>query len=299
LVAIGWSVWQVRRSFTVASEPMREGRARSAGEQLYEKALRSSRLQLNPMFWLTFRQMNVSRATAFAVLAVFAGIAFRAMAETYGNNRPLVVVLFGSYGLHLFFKFSLAADAARQFHSDRRSGALELLLSTPLPVRYILRGQQLAMRKTYSRAVAALAFMNLAWMTHHEVLNDMFVALPCSIVLLIHDFGTIRWVGMLHGLRAARYPAAVLKTLGQVVGVPAAIFLAVVFSSNGMSNSEAQGFLFIWTAGCVAYNTVLIRLAKVRLGELRSLAAGDKWRPAWVAGGPPVGEREAQFVPAA
>jgi hypothetical protein len=43
---------------------------------------------------------------------------------------------------------------------------------------------------------------------------------------------------------------------------------------------------------------VLTRLAKVKLANLRSLASGDKWRPAWVAGGRPVDEPSGELATA-
>ena len=51
--------------------------------------------------------------------------------------------------LNFAFKVWLAIEAGRQLAEDRRTGAFELLLSVPLTVQEIVRGQLLALRRQF------------------------------------------------------------------------------------------------------------------------------------------------------
>jgi hypothetical protein len=280
--------WNIRSSFEAGEETRAPDRASDAVPRT--AARRRNLLQMNPMFSLVMRQTHRGQMLWFGALAVLAGIVWRLVVESSGKgSRNMSIVILGSYGINVLFKFFLAVESSRRFSQDRRTGALELLLTTPLPVPFILRGQQLALRRSFFPAIAGVAGMFLFWMLDGEILREVFVMLPCSLLLLAYDAETIRWLGMLNGLRTQRLPAAIMRTMGQVVGFPAAIFALVMFTSRGMGKYEAQAFIFLWTLGCVVYNVILIRAAMHKLGHLRSLAAGDKWRPAWVAGGLPSG----------
>jgi len=51
--------------------------------------------------------------------------------------------------LNLVIKVWFALEAGKQLSEDRKQGALELLLSTPLTVQDILRGQRLALERQF------------------------------------------------------------------------------------------------------------------------------------------------------
>jgi len=55
-----------------------------------------------------------------------------------------------------------AVEATRRLNDERRSGALELLLVTPLPEREILRGLALSFRKKFAPLRGLVVFTNLA-----------------------------------------------------------------------------------------------------------------------------------------
>ena len=51
--------------------------------------------------------------------------------------------------MNLVIKVWFALEAGKQLSEDRKQGALELLLSTPLTVQDILRGQRLALERQF------------------------------------------------------------------------------------------------------------------------------------------------------
>lgn len=290
MLMLGVASWRIRSAFRAGDEPQAPERKIPWAEATARR--RGNLLQINPMFWLVMRQVRRGQVLGFAAFAICAGIVCRIAFETNGKGRITNYVLFGSYGVNVLFKVFLAVESSRRFNQDRRTGALELLLTSPLPVSLILQGQHLAIRRALFPALLGVAAMFLLWMLDYEVLREFVVMLPCSLLLLLYDAEAIRWFGMLHGLKTRRLTGAVTRTVVQVIGIPVAVFMLVIFASRGMGQYEAQAFVFLWTLGCVIYNTILIRYAKSKLDQLRSLAAGDRWRPAWVAGGLPVGTRE-------
>src|SRR5205823_15089164 len=72
-----------------------------------------------------------------------------------------VIAMFTCYALHLVFKCMVAAEATRQLSADKHSGALELLLVSPLPEWQILQGQSRALSQRFGRWLAILVMMNL------------------------------------------------------------------------------------------------------------------------------------------
>jgi hypothetical protein len=55
--------------------------------------------------------------------------------------------------LHLLLKLWMAAEAPSQFHEDRRSGAMELMLTTPLHADEIVSGRIAALRRLWTGPV--------------------------------------------------------------------------------------------------------------------------------------------------
>src|SRR6185436_11763696 len=56
------------------------------------------------------------------------------------HDPAFATCIFIAYGMHLFLKTLITVEASRRMSEDRQSGALELLLVTPLPVSVILTG---------------------------------------------------------------------------------------------------------------------------------------------------------------
>ena len=61
-----------------------------------------------------------------------------------------------AFTIHCVLKIWLASEACRHFVDHRHSGTLELLLSTPLKVSQILRGNLLALQRQFAAPVATV-----------------------------------------------------------------------------------------------------------------------------------------------
>jgi hypothetical protein len=120
-------------------------------------------------------------------------------------------------------KVWVASEACTRLAEDRRVGALELLLSTPLTTREILHGHWLAFRRQFARPLVLLLVLeflvfSLRTGTRLWLLNS---------VLLIADVVTLAWLGMWLGLTARNLSRAILGSLTCVFVVPWLLFYLV------------------------------------------------------------------------
>ena len=133
--------------------------------------------------------------------------------------------------LHYIVRFSLAMQACRAFGEERRSGMLELLLTTPLGEDEILRGRLVALKRQYVRPLlfivgwdAALLLTGLPSQAPgaQTAFLGGFVA---ALVMLLADLYTLAWVGLWFGLKVNSPSRAIRQTVFVVLVVPWLLWL--------------------------------------------------------------------------
>src|SRR3954451_12694527 len=82
-----------------------------------------------------------------------------------GFPTAFVISLALLYGLHQLLKLITAVETTRRFSEDRRNGALELLLVSPLKLNELIDGHVRGMWAQLRRPIITLALMNLLLMT--------------------------------------------------------------------------------------------------------------------------------------
>ena len=118
--------------------------------------------------------------------------------------------------LNFTLKVWLVIEAGQQLAEDQRTGAFELLLSSPLTVRDILRGQLLALRRQFLRPLLVVLGVELLltvavhrrapdWETLATWLAGMF--------MLVADLVALSWVAMWRALVAKSHNLATVSTL--------------------------------------------------------------------------------------
>ncbi len=120
-------------------------------------------LDRSAYFWLAARA-RLRPAYVWAVLGLVAcgwvwGLA-RSGREWLDEGTYILTGLI----LNLVIKVWFALEAGRSLAEDRKQGALELLLSTPLTVKDILRGQLLALRRQFQWPVVLVLLVFLLFM---------------------------------------------------------------------------------------------------------------------------------------
>jgi hypothetical protein len=189
-------------------------------------AFRKWALDMNAYFWLAAR----------ARLKLIHGWLFVAFSAAWwlfcwAKNGPVwlddVTYFSTAIVLNSALKLWITLEAGLRLGEDRRGGAFELLLATPLTVPDILGGQILALRRQFLRPLAAVFFAEiifLALVWHKPDERRMFVAmllvLPADVVALV-------CVAMRAAL-TSKGPARVnVAAVSRVLVLPWALFGAV------------------------------------------------------------------------
>ena len=201
-------------------------------------------LEVNPLYWLAARH----RSKPFLVWATLAvssaiwglGLAFDPLGWTVRGSFLITALL-----SHTILKFWVATEAARQFSPDRQSGALELLLSTPLSVPEIVRGKMLGLERQFAAPAIALAVAEVInLMSGHRDSEERLVLGVLPGIFLV-DMVCLSWVGMWRGLNSRRPNHAAAAALGQVLVLPWVVFGLLL--TGAATASRSSGFqLFRW-----------------------------------------------------
>jgi hypothetical protein len=125
-----------------------------------------------------------------------------------------------------FLKLWIVTETCHRLADDRRIGALELLLSTPLTTREILRGQWMALKRQFAKPLAAVLVLEFLLLRQQFTLSTTLLYLA----MMVADLATLGWVGMWLGLTARNLNRAILGTVARVLVLPSGAYLAGSFA---------------------------------------------------------------------
>jgi ABC-type Na+ efflux pump permease subunit len=123
-------------------------------------------------------------------------------------------------------------EAGRRLGADRKSGALELLLSTPLRVDDILRGQGLALLRQFGVAVALVCavdflFLGLGFKRFNDGAGVWVAVWLAGIAMFVFDLITLALLTMWLSLTSPKSTHASGTAIVRVCVVPWLIFGAI------------------------------------------------------------------------
>jgi hypothetical protein len=158
-------------------------RAVKYGSQTTRRKLGRRLLQMNPILWLSCReQFGPAGFAAFLLVIAFA-ISWAGLHVPFGTGpnpdqflRSMILWIMGLPLLYIAFCFRFATAASERFAVDRKSGALELILCTPLKTREILRGHWLGLARRFWGA--ALLLFALHAFTLFYIIEAIRILLP-------------------------------------------------------------------------------------------------------------------------
>ena len=136
-----------------------------------------------------------------------------------------------------FLKLWVVTETCNRLAEDRRIGALELLLSTPLTTREILRGQWLALKRQFAKPLAVVLVLEYLLLRQQFTLSTTLI----DLAMLLADVVTLGWVGMWLGLTANNLNRAILGTIGRVLVLPWVASWAVTFAFDGLLRLSGLG----------------------------------------------------------
>jgi ABC-type Na+ efflux pump permease subunit len=214
-------IWQTRTSNSTLARQRERVEQWTYGAAHVRKAHRSALLDLNPFLWLAERE-RWKRSYVWLYLAAVAGTwcwGWFKYEDVMFDRKTLIptVLLFQT-----FLKIWVTSEACNRLAEDQRSGALELLLSTPLSVGAILRGQWLALRRQFAGPLFVI--LVLEWFVLRQ--NFSFKMVLANQLMLIADVVTLGWVGMWLGLTSRNTSRAILGAVLRILVLPWAIFYA-------------------------------------------------------------------------
>jgi hypothetical protein len=194
--------------------------------QAGKEALRRRLLAVNPFYWLTSREGSKSFFVwgFLAILGLFWAFGLAYYPTEWKSTSAYVWT-----GLitHVVLKIWLAGEACRRFCLDRQSGALELLLSTPLSVQEILQGQLMSLRRQFAGPVAVVIFADLIFLSSENESN-WTLGWVAWISMLVADLITLSWVSMWLGLNSRSTVRATAGSVSRVLFLPWLAFMGLL-----------------------------------------------------------------------
>lgn len=193
-------------------------------------------LTVNPVLWLIGENRSLRRVIW---VIVFVWAATVALVCLFAPEAVPGLVYAGKAGA-FFLKMLLAVQACAFFAEARRTGALELLLCTPLANREILKGQWLALQRLFLwpflifllLGLVPLGFTVISAVANGntQVFDALFQAgaggaMVCWFALgLVADVFAVAWVGMWLSLRLKKPGLAAPLTILFVLVLPSIAF---------------------------------------------------------------------------
>jgi hypothetical protein len=247
-------------------------------------AFRTRLLEVNPIHWLTSR----ARSGRWRPWVFLAGVMTVLLFGAVKAHWPLLNagLAFGvSYTINSVFKVWISAQASHGFSVDRDQGALELLLSTPLTERDLLRGQWLTLRRSFAGPMAGLWVGEAIWMmvaslVDEEMRGDSFwlgaVVMAGSWLLLPLDVVASSWVALWKGVTESTATRAASSAQMCVLVLPwlATVGMAAVIAllTRNRPPTGAGLYVFFFFAFSIAADLFFGRRARRQL--LTALRAG-------------------------
>ena len=233
VMTAGWIVphsWQDRPSRAEKGRWRELWHAWRHGPVAEQGAFRRRTLDANAFYWLAARPRNrpVHVWTFLACMAVW-WLVCRAVSGRVWLDPSAAVVT--ALLLNFTFKVWLTIEAGRQLAEDRRTGAFELLLSVPLTVHGIVRGQLLALRRQFMWPLLAVLGVELLFLVQmHRRASDwqQQAIWLAGMFMLVIDLVALSWVGMWRALVEKGHNRATISTLMRVLVLPWALFGAAV-----------------------------------------------------------------------
>ncbi|MEW6305647.1 MAG: ABC transporter permease subunit [Verrucomicrobiota bacterium] len=204
------------------------------GNAATRAAYRRRLLDVNAVFWLTARD-RLKPVTVWLFIAAAGGLWWWGYAKMGNDWLVPPVAIGGALILQGVLKFWLAGEVVKQFSDDHRSGALELILCTPLKVEEILRGQVFALQRQFFwptigvLCADGLLLMSVyahrgTWGMSQNDLGELALTFFAGMTIFVADLVALTWLGMWKAMTAKDVKRAAGDTIVRVMVVPWLLF---------------------------------------------------------------------------
>lgn len=233
-----WLDWRHKRTF---------------GSPARRKWLRTKLLVINPFCWAAVRARPQPAYWRLLVMiaAVWVWGSFKLGADWFNEAVYFSTAIL----LNCTFKTWVASEAGRYLGEQRKEGALEFVLSTPLTVGEILHGQWLALRRQFLGpllAVIAVQFIFLAASLQRESFSENPInpiVWLASITMLIADTIALCWTAMWGALTVKSPNAISAVTVTRLLTAPWGLFVVVLIMASLLVDSGSTRFTWKFYVG--------------------------------------------------
>lgn len=234
-----------------------------------QAAWRTRMLDDNPYAWVLLRRRGTGAGMWCSLAALGAAAAYGVIEWGIGWVQEG-----GNWGVslaaHLAVRCGLTLVVVHQLGEDQRSGALELLLVTPLGGPSVVNGQMQAMRRLFGGpiAVVLLADVVFTFLEARDVFSTPVLGISfalCRGLMLVADCIALTWLGTWFALRAGSNLRASSAALGRVLVLPWFLLLGLLTAvhlvgwESRISDEMALGTWFLVGIVNSAYWTVAAR----------------------------------------
>lgn len=212
----------------------RKGSESALSRQQPNYQFRQQLLNVSPILWLTTRNER-HRKLIWAIVAVltFASLGTFGLSLSSDQASPALTTALG-IAIRLILKLWIAWYACATLAEARRTGAVELILATPLRIKEILWGHWKGMQRIFFWPVTAAMVITflpaIETLLHQDIGWSSLMILPIPAITLfgvatfVLDVLAIVWVGMWMGITQVRPLQAFAKTVLYVMIIPTVAF---------------------------------------------------------------------------
>ncbi len=147
--------WQDRGAVGEARRLPNRRTRQGGGRATAKGAGREKLLRINPVLWLMGRESRVRRM-AWVIVCAWGAVVLLMTLVAPRQDSAFILGVYGVRPFGFLLKILFALQACQFFVEARRSGALEMLLCTPLTSRDIINGQVLALRRNFQWPVITM-----------------------------------------------------------------------------------------------------------------------------------------------
>lgn len=220
---------------------------------LFREALRvssRSRMERNPSGWLQRRGWEAQLASRGGAVGLLALDLFLVLVVLYSDWISSRDFLECQPFLALLFVMLVSFSSVNGFRRELETGALELLVVTPLSVREIVRGRVCGLWGQYAPGflvwLAAVAMICMVDFPADHLGAELVEFLILVVPVFVGAFLALPIIGLSQSLQLSHFMLRWLLTLGLGLILPLVVPMAVVWSAELLSRGSGT-FFGLWS----------------------------------------------------
>ncbi|HEY5909608.1 MAG TPA: ABC transporter permease subunit [Verrucomicrobiae bacterium] len=226
---------------------------RTFGNAGYRKSLRAKLLTVNAFYWLAARARPKQGYWRFLGLMALPWMwgCYKLGSDWFNEGVYFSTAIL----LNASFKSWVASEAGRHLGEQRKEGALEFVLSTPLSVKEVLRGQLLALRRLFLGPLLAVVAIEITFLAaslqresfHQNPINPVLWA--AAILMLVADVVALCWTAMWGALTVKSPNSITGVTITRILAAPWVLFVVGSIMANLLAAPDSTIFSWKYSVG--------------------------------------------------